>query len=362
MEPTVLVTGGAGFIGSNFILEWMEQEGTPVVNLDKLTYAGNPRNLENVAQDSRYQFVHGDICDRDLVRQTLAQLRPRALVHLAAETHVDRSIRGPEDFVRTNIEGTFCLLREALTYWQTLDGSEQARFRFLHVSTDEVYGSLPAEAAPCRENSAYAPASPYAASKAAADHLVRAYHRTYGLPVVITNCANNYGRFQFPEKLVPLMILHAHAGQPLPVYGDGLQVRDWMAVTDHCAALRLVLARGRVGETYHVGGSLQRRNLETVELICRLLDELCPQDPVIPHHQMITHVDDRPGHDRRYALDTTKIRTELEWKPKLRFEEGLRQTVNWYLQHPQWVQEVTSGSYRDWIALHYPQPVRDQLR
>jgi dTDP-glucose 4,6-dehydratase len=353
MEKTILITGGAGFIGSNFILQWIAQEGTPVVNLDKLTYAGNPRNLEHVSSDPRYSFVQGDVCDRELVRGILERHRPRAIVHFAAESHVDRSIRGPDDFIRTNVNGTFCLLEEARAYWVGLPEQERNFFRFLHVSTDEVYGSLGPEDSPFCETTAYAPNSPYSASKAAADHLVRAYHHTYDLPTLTTNCSNNYGPYQFPEKLIPLMILNARDGKPLPVYGDGQNVRDWLYVEDHCEAVRAVLARGRAGETYNIGGWNEKRNIEIVETICSILDELCADDPVIPHGKLISFVKDRPGHDRRYAMDARKIERELGWKPRETFESGIRKTIAWYLQNEGWVEEVTGGSYRQWIATHY---------
>lgn len=353
MERTIVVTGGAGFIGSNFILQWLARERTPVVNLDKLTYAGNLHNLEPVSSDSRYRFVQGDICDRDLVRGLLEQHRPRAIVHFAAESHVDRSIHGPDDFVRTNVNGTFCLLEEARAYWMELPEQDRGTFRFLHISTDEVYGSLGPADPPFCETTPYAPNSPYSASKAAADHLVRAHHHTYGLPTLTTNCSNNYGPYQFPEKLIPLMILNARGGKPLPVYGDGQNVRDWLFVEDHCEALRAVLARGKGGETYNVGGWNEKRNIEIVEAICSILDELCPNDRVMPHRELITFVKDRPGHDRRYAMDARKIERELGWKPHETLETGLRKTVAWYLQNETWVKEVTSGSYQQWIASNY---------
>jgi dTDP-glucose 4,6-dehydratase len=353
MEQTILVTGGAGFIGSNFILQWMAQETARVVNLDKLTYAGNLRNLEQVSSDPRYCFVHGDVCDQDLVRGLFERHQPRAVVHFAAESHVDRSIHGPDDFIRTNVNGTFCLLEAARAHWTALPESDRNAFRFLHVSTDEVYGSLGPDDAPFCESTPYAPNSPYSASKAASDHLVRAYHHTYGLPTLTTNCSNNYGPYQFPEKLVPLMILNARAGKPLPVYGDGQNVRDWLFVQDHCEAVRAVLARGRVGETYNIGGWNEKRNLEVVETLCAALDELCPDDPVVPHRQLISFVKDRPGHDRRYAMDAHKLERELGWKPRETFESGLRKTIDWYLHHEDWVKGVTDGNYRQWIATHY---------
>jgi dTDP-glucose 4,6-dehydratase len=353
MQGTILVTGGAGFIGSNFLLRWMEREGTPVINLDKLTYAGNLRNLESIASDSRYEFVHGDINDRELVRRLLKERQPRAIVHFAAESHVDRSIRGPDEFIRTNVLGTFSLLEETRAYWSDLPESDRAAFRFLHVSTDEVYGSLGPRGAAFNETTAYAPNSPYSASKAASDHLVRAYHHTYQLPVLTTNCSNNYGPFQFPEKLIPLMILNARGGKPLPVYGDGKNVRDWLYVGDHCEAIRTVLERGSVGETYNIGGWSEKPNIEIVETVCAILDELCPNDTVRPHRQLITFVKDRPGHDRRYAIDARKIERELGWRPQETFETGIRKTVRWYLEHEDWVKEVTSGTYRQWVETHY---------
>ena len=353
MGQKILVTGGAGFIGSNFILQWFEREGTPVVNLDKLTYAGNPRNLLRVASDPRYCFVQGDVCDREVLRELIRQHQPRAIVHFAAESHVDRSIRGPDDFIRTNVHGTFCLLEEARAYCEALGDEERKAFRFLHISTDEVYGSLGPDDPPFCETTAYAPNSPYSASKAGADHLVRAYHHTYGLPTLTTNCSNNYGPYQFPEKLIPLVILNACAGKPLPVYGDGQNVRDWVFVADHCDAVRTVLARGRIGETYNIGGGSEKRNIEIVETICSVLDQSCPDDPVVPHRKLITFVQDRPGHDRRYAIDGRKIERELGWKPGESFESGMRKTIQWYLQNEEWVKEVASGSYRNWIATHY---------
>jgi dTDP-glucose 4,6-dehydratase len=353
MEKTILVTGGSGFIGSNFILQWMQQEGTPVVNLDKVTYAGNPRNLLQVSSDSRYSFTQGDVCDRELLRQLFERHQPRAIVHFAAESHVDRSIRGPDDFVRTNVFGTFCLLEEARSYYEGLEGPDRDSFRFLHVSTDEVYGSLGPNDPPFCETTPYSPNSPYSASKAGSDHLVRAYHHTYGLPTLTTNCSNNYGPYQFPEKLIPLVLLNARAGKPLPVYGDGQNVRDWVFVADHCEAVRTVLAKGRVGETYNIGGRSEKRNIEVVETICAILDQSCPGDPTVPHRKLITFVKDRPGHDRRYAIDARKIERDLGWKPRESFETGMRKTVEWYLQNEEWVKEVASGAYRKWIATQY---------
>lgn len=353
MENTILVTGGAGFIGSNFILQWIEREQARVVNFDKLTYAGNPRNLERIFENPRYSFVQGDIVDRKLVGDCLRHYAPRAIVHFAAESHVDRSILGPEDFIRTNVHGTFCLLEETRAYLSELGGDDRSSFRFLHVSTDEVYGSLAPSDRAFSESTAYAPNSPYSASKAAADHLVRAYHHTYQLPTLTTNCSNNYGPFQFPEKLIPLMILNARAGKPLPVYGDGKNVRDWLYVGDHCEALRTVLSGGRPGETYNLGGWNEKANIEIVETICSLLDEFCPRDPIVPHRNLISFVKDRPGHDRRYAIDARKIERELKWHPRETFESGIRKTVFWYLENDEWTKEVTSGSYRQWMEQQY---------
>lgn len=352
MENTILVTGGAGFIGSNFILQRIGRDSASIVNLDKLTYAGNLCNLETLANERRYEFAHGDIADRSLVRRLLERCRPRAIVHFAAESHVDRSIRGPDDFVRTNVDGTFALLEEVRAYWGALAEQERIDFRFLHVSTDEVYGSLGPKDPAFSETTPYAPNSPYAASKAASDHFVRAYHHTYGLPTLTTNCSNNYGRFQFPEKLIPLMILNARDGKPLPVYGDGQNVRDWLYVEDHCEAIGTVLAQGRVGQTYNIGGWNQKRNIDIVETICEIVDEMAEPHGA-PRRSLITFVKDRPGHDRRYAMDATKIERELSWRPLETFESGIRKTVRWYLEHEEWVRDVTSGSYRQWIETHY---------
>ncbi len=352
-RDAILVTGGAGFIGSNFVLHWIRNEASSILNLDKLTYAGNPANLASLASDRRHKFIQGDICDRDLVAELLITHRPRAIVHFAAESHVDRSIHGPDDFIRTNVNGTFSLLEESRAYWSGLDEEEKAGFRFLHVSTDEVYGSLAAADPAFSENTRYAPNSPYSASKAASDHLVRAYHHTYGLPALTTNCSNNYGPFQFPEKLIPLAILHAIGGKPIPVYGDGQNVRDWLFVTDHCEAIRTVLARGKIGETYNVGGRNELKNLDVVNSICTALDELRPNDPAVPHRDLITFVKDRPGHDRRYAMNVHKIESELGWRPKETFETGIRKTVEWYLANEGWIESVTSGSYRQWMATQY---------
>ncbi len=349
---TILVTGGAGFIGSNFVLDWLSVGDEAVVNLDKLTYAGNLQTLASLEGDARHVFVRGDICDRALVDALFDRHRPRAIVHFAAESHVDRSIHGPGEFVRTNVEGTFALLEAARAFWSRLEGDERSRFRFLHVSTDEVYGSLEAQAAPFAETHPYQPNSPYSASKAASDHLVRAWHHTYGLPVLTTNCSNNYGPYQFPEKLIPLMIVNALAGRELPVYGDGRNVRDWLYVTDHCAAIRRVLEAGVLGETYNVGGWNEMANIDIVHIVCRLLDELRPSGGG-PRERLVRYVTDRPGHDRRYAIDARKIERELGWRPAETFESGIRKTVAWYLAHPEWVASVQSGAYRDWVDTHY---------
>jgi dTDP-glucose 4,6-dehydratase len=352
-QSPILVTGGAGFIGSNFVLEWMAEGLGPVVVLDKLTYAGNRRSLEAGEGRPDYRFVRGDINDAALVQKLFSDHRPRAIVHLAAESHVDRSILGPEAFVDTNIRGTMVLLMEAERYFAGLAGAEREQFRFLHVSTDEVYGDLGAKAPAFDETAGYTPSSPYAASKAAADHLVRAWQRTHGLPCVITNCSNNYGPRQFPEKLVPLVVLRALAGETIPIYGDGQQVRDWLHVSDHCRGLRLALERGRVGETYNLGGGNQPRNRELAERICALLDELVPQSKFAPHGSLIRLVEDRPGHDRRYALDTRKAERELEWHPMISFEDGMRSTVKWYLENRAWVESVRTGEYRRWMDANY---------
>jgi dTDP-glucose 4,6-dehydratase len=349
---TILVTGGAGFIGSNFVLDWLAQSDERIVNLDALTYAGNLANLDKLEGDARHVFVHGDITDRALVDSLLGEHQPRAILHFAAESHVDRSIHGPGAFMRTNVEGTFTLLEAARGFWGTLDSEAKAAFRFHHVSTDEVYGSLAPDAPAFAETHPYEPNSPYAASKAASDHLVRAWHHTYGLPVLTTNCSNNYGPFHFPEKLIPLMIVNALAGKPLPIYGDGLQVRDWLYVGDHCSAIRTVLEKGRVGETYNIGGWNEKTNREIVNTVCTLLDELRP-DPAGPYARLITFVTDRPGHDRRYAIDARKIERELGWRPAETFETGIRKTVQWYLDHADWVAQVQSGAYRDWLATNY---------
>jgi dTDP-glucose 4,6-dehydratase len=342
---TILVTGGAGFIGSNFVRQWMAEEGTRLVNLDKLTYAGNLDSLADVLGSPRHVFVEGDIGDGRLVSRLLAEHRPRSVVHFAAESHVDRSIDSPAAFVETNVVGTFRLLEAARRHWAGLPEPERSQFRFLHVSTDEVYGSLGPTGA-FTESTAYAPNSPYSASKAAGDHFARAYHHTYALPVLVTNCSNNYGPYQFPEKLIPLMILNALEGKPLPVYGDGQQVRDWLYVEDHCRAIRAVLAKGRPGEVYNVGGDCQRTNLDVVRTLCAVVDDLCPELPHRPCSSLIAFVADRPGHDRRYAIDSGKIRRELGWAPREDFASGLRRTVRWYLEHRAWVERITSGKYR----------------
>ena len=349
----ILVTGGAGFIGSNFVLDWVAQSDETLLNLDKLTYAGNLHNLASLSGSGQHVFVQGDIGDADLVGKLLEEYQPRAIVNFAAESHVDRSIHGPEDFIQTNIMGTFQLLEAVRAYWGGLSGEAKQAFRFLHVSTDEVYGSLAKTEPAFTETHRYEPNSPYSASKAASDHLVRAYHHTYGLPVLTTNCSNNYGPYHFPEKLIPLMIVNALAGKPLPVYGDGMQVRDWLYVKDHCSAIRTVLAGGRAGEVYNVGGWNEKPNIEIVTTICALLDELRPRGDGKPYKSQITYVADRPGHDRRYAIDARKIERELAWKPVETFESGIRKTVQWYLSHPDWVAQVQSGGYRDWVQTNY---------
>ena len=349
----ILVTGGAGFIGSNFVLDWLAEIGEPLVNLDRLTYAGNLRNLASVRDDPRHVFVRGDIGDFDLVSRLCAEHRPRAVVNFAAESHVDRSIHGPAAFIETNCVGTFQLLEAVRAHWIGLSGEARQRFRFLHVSTDEVYGSLGPNDPPFTETHPYQPNSPYSASKAASDHLVRAYHHTYGLPVLTTNCSNNYGPYQFPEKLIPLVIHHALCGKPLPVYGDGRQIRDWLYVQDHCSAVRVVLHQGGPGETYNIGGANERPNIEVVERLCAILDEQRPRSDGRAYARQITYVTDRPGHDRRYAIDSRKIRQELGWVPAETFDTGFRKTVGWYLEHGDWIQDVTSGAYREWTARHY---------
>lgn len=353
----ILVTGGAGFIGSNFVLDWVlgahAQQGETVVNLDKLTYAGNLENLKSIDCQDTHTFVQGDICDRALVKSLLEQYKPRAVINFAAESHVDRSIHGPEDFIETNVVGTFHLLEEVRAYFASLGAMDQNAFRFLHVSTDEVYGSLGKDDPAFTEEHRYEPNSPYSASKAASDHLVRAYHHTYGLPVLTTNCSNNYGPYHFPEKLIPLMIVNAQAGKNLPVYGDGQQVRDWLYVKDHCSAIRRVLEAGKVGEVYNVGGWNEKPNIEIVRRVCELLDEMNPRADGKSYAEQVTFVTDRPGHDRRYAIDASKIERELGWKPAETFETGIRKTVAWYLEHRGWVDNVLSGSYRDWLEKNY---------
>ncbi|MES2016814.1 MAG: dTDP-glucose 4,6-dehydratase [Pseudomonadota bacterium] len=350
----ILVTGGAGFIGSNFVLDWLAHGDEPVLNVDLLTYAGNLGNLAALRGDPRHVFVQGDIGDTALMAALLAQHRPRAIVHFAAESHVDRSIHSPGAFITTNVNGTFSLLEAARSYWTALDATAKAAFRFLHVSTDEVYGSLGPDDAPFTETTTYAPNSPYSASKAASDHLVRAYHHTYGMPTLTTNCSNNYGPYHFPEKLIPLVILKARAGEALPIYGDGQQIRDWLYVTDHCAAIRRVLEAGRAGEVYNVGGWNERANLDVVHALCDILDELAPK-ATGSYRSQITYVQDRPGHDRRYAIDARKLERELGWKPAETFETGIRKTVQWYLAHDAWVADVQSGDYQQWLDKNYQQ-------
>ena len=349
----ILVTGGAGFIGANFVLDWLASCDEPVLTLDKLTYAGNLENLASLQGDSRHTFVQGDIGDAELLTRLLAQHQPRAVINFAAESHVDRSIHGPEDFIQTNIVGTFHLLEAVRAYWNGLEGDAKAAFRLLHVSTDEVYGSLSATDPAFTETHRYEPNSPYSASKAASDHLVRAYHHTYGLPVLTTNCSNNYGPYHFPEKLIPLLIVNALAGKDLPVYGDGMQVRDWLYVKDHCSAIRRVLEAGRLGEVYNVGGWNEKPNIEIVHTVCALLDELRPRADGVGYQSQISFVKDRPGHDRRYAIDARKLEKELAWRPAETFDSGIRKTVQWYLDHPEWVAHVQSGAYRDWVQTQY---------
>ena len=353
MARSILVTGGAGFIGSNFVLRTAAASGVHVVTLDKLTYAGNVHNLAALRGSSQHTFVQGDIQDRELVRSLLRTYDIAAVVHFAAESHVDRSILGPEEFIRTNVGGTFALLEEAKTYWQSLSADGKNSFRFLHVSTDEVYGSLGPNDPAFTENTPYAPNSPYAASKASSDHLVRAYHHTYGLPTLTSNCSNNYGPYQFPEKLIPLTILNALNGKAIPVYGDGKNVRDWLYVEDHCDAISTILKLGKPGETYNVGGSSEKANIDVVNTICELMDELVPGSPSTPHKKLIKFVTDRPGHDRRYAVDASKLRRELGWQPQENFRSGIRKTIEWYLSHKEWLDSVVSGAYKDWIAAQY---------
>lgn len=350
---TILVTGSAGFIGANFVLDWLAQSDETVINLDKLTYAGNLQNLDSVKDDPRHIFVHGDIGDDTLVPALLAQYQPRAIINFAAESHVDRSIHGPEDFIQTNIVGTFRLLESTRAYWSKLPETDKQQFRFLHVSTDEVYGSLAPTDPAFTEQNKYEPNSPYSASKAASDHLVRAYHHTYGLPVLTTNCSNNYGPYHFPEKLIPLIIHNALTGKALPIYGDGQQIRDWLYVKDHCAAIRRVLEAGQLGETYNVGGWNEKANIDVVHTLCDILDEEQPRGDGKSYREQITFVTDRPGHDRRYAIDASRLERELGWKPAETFETGIRKTVRWYLDNQDWVQNVTSGAYRDWVGQQY---------
>ena len=358
---TIFVTGGAGFIGSNFVLDWLAASDERVVNLDKLTYAGNLQNLATLANDPRHVFVQGDIGDANLIKSLLTQHKPRAVVNFAAESHVDRSILGPGEFIQTNIVGTFNLLEAVRAHWGGLEPDAKADFRFLHVSTDEVYGSLSKTDPAFSETNRYEPNSPYSASKAASDHLVRAYHHTYGMPVLTTNCSNNYGPYHFPEKLIPLIIVNAQAGKPLPVYGDGQQIRDWLYVKDHCSAIRRVLDAGRLGETYNVGGWNEKPNLEIVHTVCALLDELKPRADGKPYKDQITYVTDRPGHDRRYAIDAGKIEKELGWKPAETFDTGIRKTVQWYLANPDWLSHVQSGAYKEWTTQHYGSAAKGQV-
>jgi dTDP-glucose 4,6-dehydratase len=350
---TIFVTGGAGFIGANFVMDWIANIDEPVVNFDKLTYAGNLMSLVSVQDHANHIFVQGDIGDQVLVKRLLHKHRPRAVVHFAAESHVDRSIHGPEDFIQTNIVGTFRLLEAVRTYWSGLCEGEKDAFRFLNISTDEVYGTLSQDDDAFSESNTYRPNSPYSASKAASDHLVRAWHHTYGMPVITTNCSNNYGPYHFPEKLIPLMIVNALAGKPLPVYGDGMQVRDWLYVKDHCSAIRRTLESGFTGETYNIGGWNEKTNIEIVKTVCALLDELRPKSDGKQYAEQITYVADRPGHDRRYAVDATKIHRELDWKPAETFETGIRKTVLWYLNNPAWIADARSGAYREWVKKQY---------
>lgn len=349
----IIVTGGAGFIGANFIIDWLNQSDEQVINLDKLTYAGNLHNLDQFTNDNRLVFAQGDIGDKAFVAQLLNQYQPRAVINFAAESHVDRSIDGPEEFIQTNIVGTFHLLESVRQYWGKLEAAQKEAFRFLHVSTDEVYGSLEATDPPFSETNQYQPNSPYSASKASSDHLVRAYFHTYGLPVLTTNCSNNYGPYQFPEKLIPLMIHRAITGGELPIYGDGKNIRDWLFVTDHCSAIRTVLAKGKLGETYNIGGINEKTNLDVVHTLCAILDRVQPKQDGSSYQTQITYVKDRLGHDRRYAIDATKIAHDLGWKPAQTFETGIELTVKWYLEHQEWVDNITSGAYRDWIKKHY---------
>ena len=353
---SIIVTGGAGFIGSNFINEWIKISDEPVINLDKLTYSGNLNNFILPPDNKKHIFIKGDIQDKDIVSKILIDFQPRAIINFAAESHVDRSINGPEDFIMTNIVGTFCLLECTKNYWASLPDNDQSSFRFLHVSTDEVFGSLGANAPAFKETHSYEPNSPYSASKASSDHLVRAYYQTYGLPVLTTNCSNNYGPCQFPEKLIPLIIHNALELKSLPVYGDGLQIRDWLYVEDHCKAIRIVLERGKLGEVYNIGGLNEKTNIEIVHTICNILDEMRPlleNNEIKSYQELITFVKDRPGHDRRYAIDASKIKAELDWQPIETFHTGIRKTVEWYLNNPNWVKQVISGEYQKWIKIQY---------
>lgn len=359
---TILVTGGAGFIGANFVCHYLKTGSGRVVNLEKLTYAGNPENLTTLKNNPRHIFVHGDIGDRHLLDRLLSQYAPTALINFAAESHVDRSIHGPEDFIQTNVVGTFHLLESVRAYWSQLKTNRQQTFRFLHVSTDEVYGSLNAGAPAFTETHPYAPNSPYAASKAASDHLVRSYHHTYGLPTLTSNCSNNYGPYQFPEKLIPLMIINALTGKRLPIYGDGKNIRDWLYVGDHCKAIEAVLKKGKAGEVYNIGGNNEKTNIEIVQSICSILNDCVPDSIHHPHEQLITYVPDRVGHDRRYAIDATKIKNELGWTPAETFDSGIQHTVRWYLENPNWIKHITTGSYQDWIHKNYGMNDKDGAR
>jgi dTDP-glucose 4,6-dehydratase len=351
----IFVTGGAGFIGTNFVMDWLHHNDEPIVNIDKLTYAGNIQSLSSLEGDDRHVFIKGDIADTPLTTEILEKYQPRAILNFAAESHVDRSISGPEAFVQTNVVGTFHLLESVRTYWRNLEKKAKSNFRFLHISTDEVYGSLAKDEPAFSEAHRYEPNSPYSASKAASDHLVRSYHHTYGLPVLTTNCSNNYGPYHFPEKLIPLVIVNALAGKALPVYGDGQQIRDWLFVKDHCSAIRRVLEAGQLGETYNIGGWNEKTNIDIVHTVCVLLDELRPRSDGKNYSEQITFVTDRPGHDQRYAIDARKIERELGWKPEETFETGIRKTVRWYLDNQEWVSNVQSGAYREWVERNYPE-------
>jgi dTDP-glucose 4,6-dehydratase len=350
---TILITGGAGFIGSNFILQLISNSSDVIINLDKLTYAGNIKNLKTIINNKRHVFIKGCISDKDLLKKVFVEYKPRAVINFAAESHVDRSINSPDTFIQTNILGTFHLLQESLNYWNNLPQNQKLQFRFLHISTDEVYGSLSPKDPAFTEKNRYEPNSPYSASKASSDHLVRSFHHTYGLPTLTTNCSNNYGPYQFPEKLIPLIITHALNGKPLPIYGDGLQIRDWLFVEDHCDAISSVLEKGIPGEIYNVGGCNEKSNIEIVKIVCSILDELSPNKNKTPYEKQITYVKDRPGHDRRYAINATKIMSDLGWKPKETFESGIRKTILWYLNNQDWIHDIQSGSYMDWIQQNY---------